>query len=77
MSDPVTSLELERLERLFLKWPCSPRLKRRIAEERAKLVREKEARARALRGQVRRSLMAADADTLVRVLQEMEVNRAS
>jgi hypothetical protein len=65
--------ELEYLEALLLKWPCSIRLRRRIAEERAALARRESARARELRGEIRRGLMAADEATLAQLAQLLGV----
>lgn len=53
-------------------WPRSIRLQRKIQELRAQLTRQREAKARALRGEIRRRLMDADADTLARIARCLE-----
>ena len=70
MRDPVTSPELEHLKRLFLTFPCSIRLKRRIAEEKTRLRRQE---AQELRRRIRRSIMSADVDTLALVARQLGV----
>lgn len=72
-SEAATRRELEVLEAALLRWPCSIRLKRRIAEERAALARHESARARELRGEIRRGLMTADEATLAQLAQLLGV----
>jgi len=54
-----------------MRWPRSIRLQLQVQELRARIAREKEAKARALRGQIRRQLMGADPDTLARLVREL------
>jgi len=63
--------ELRHLEGLLMRWPRSIRLQLQVQELRARIAREKEAKARALRGQIRRQLMGADPDTLARLVREL------
>lgn len=73
----VTERELLRLEALFLLWPCSARLPRRISEERARLASLRAAQARALRKEIVLRLAVADMTTLNRVAQDLGVPHAS
>ena len=66
--------ELEHLERALLRWPCSIRLKRRIAEERARLARIEASRGRTLRGQILRGLKSANEATLAELARVLEAS---
>ena len=70
--------ELHRLEQLLLKWPMSVRirrmvtkLRRQVAEQETRRHQQEEAKAQALRGEIRRRLMAADVNTLAQVAQQL------
>lgn len=64
--------ELARLEGLLMRWPRSIHLKIQIQAERARLEREREHKARALRGAIRRRLMSADLPTLAQLARDLE-----
>lgn len=63
---------LARLEKLLMRWPCSINLQRQIRAERDRIAREHESRARALRGTIRRRLMAADLTTLAELAHTLD-----
>ena len=66
-SEHLIRREITLLERHLTCWPTSPRLKMRLAEERAKLNRIETARAQALRGEILRALRTADETTLAQL----------
>jgi hypothetical protein len=67
----IPAAELHRLEQLLMVFPRAIHLQLQVQNLRARIAREKESKARALRGEIRRQLMAADANTLVQVAQQL------
>ena len=74
MNHKSIAAELHRTEQLLMVWPRAPRLIAKVQELRRQLARERDARARALRGQIRRSLMSASVDTLAGLARELEAS---
>ena len=74
MGKPASlAADLHHAEQLLMKFPCAIRLQLQVRDLRAQLDRQGEARARALRGMIRRQLMCADEATLARLARELEV----
>jgi len=66
------SAELHHLEQLLLVFPMSIRIRRKVQALRQVIAQQREARLRALRGRIRRSLAGASLDTLARIAREIE-----
>ena len=66
--------ELHQTEQLLMKFPRAIRLQLKVRDLRAQIARQREAKARGLRGQIRRDLMGADVDTLARLARELEAS---
>ena len=74
MNHKSLAAELHRTEQRLMLFPRSPRLLAKVQDLRRQVAREHDARARALRGQIRRKLMAASLDTLAGLARELEVS---
>ena len=66
--------ELHHAEQLLMKWPRAIRLQLQVQALRRQLAALEASKARALRGQIRRSLMSADLNTLSRLARDLEAS---